>query len=194
MAEHKAKDRADFDNNRYMYHRGFHPDPKGRNVIRIDGKKIIGNWIHGFLWMGNNHAFIIPHHVGVDHDATTNVLKAHAYNVIKETVTMFTGLYSDYYAKQIWQDDIVRFNDGKVSFIGKVVFEHGAFGIGTDDHGPLEFSLKNWCQNDNYVSFHELMENQDCPDVDLVDNLRVLGNVWEDDIEDFEDDEIETKL
>lgn len=193
MSEREAKNRP-FHNTRYMYHRGFHPDPTGRNVIRICGKKITGNWIRGFLWMGNNQAFIIPHHIGVDHDSATNVLKASAYEVIQETVSMLSGLYSDYYSKEIWQDDIVRFKDGKVSFIGKVVFEHGAFGIGTDDHGPLEFSLHNWCGNDNFVSFHELMENQDSPDTDLVNNIRVLGNVWEDNIEDFEDDDMDNKL
>ena len=192
MSEQKQPAHAVF--SRYMYHRGFHPTQAGRSAIKYNGNVIRGNWIYGFLWMGNNYAVIIPHRCGIDHDPENDVIKAPAYHVLQDTVAMLTGLYTETWSHKIWQDDIVRFDDGQASFIGKVVFAHGSFGIGVNDLGPMSLSLRNWCHNDNFVSFHELMENQDCPERDIVDNLTVLGNVWENDIDDFEDDGRDAKF
>lgn len=191
MSEQKYKPRANFE--RYMYHRGFYPTESGKTVIHYNGQLVKGSWVYGYLWMGNNYAVIIPHNCGVDHDPSNNVMRTPAYHVLQDTVSMLTGLFTGLFDHKIWQDDIVKFDDGQTSFIGKVVFCHGAFGIAAD-RGPMDASLKNWCHNDNYISFHELMENQDCPDVDIVEHLSILGNVWENDIEDFEDDGRDAKF
>lgn len=183
--------------NQYICHRGFHPDPNGDADIFYDGKYIRGNWIWGYLWVGSRYTCIIPYNLGVNIEPEKNQMQAHIKEVLPETVSMFSGLYSNCYEKKIWQGDIVRFNNGVSSVLGRVVFEHGAFGIGcndTDSLISLSIGIRNWCRNDNYVSFHELMENQDSADVDQVDHLEVLGNVWENDLDDFADDGRDAKF
>lgn len=51
--------------------------------------------------------------------------------------------------------DVLYPEDETSTFIGKAVFECGAFGIGTDEYIPDFISA---CGNDNFVSFWEMYD------------------------------------
>ena len=103
-----------------------------------------------------------------------------AVAVVKDTVCICTGVYDDNddgTPALIFQNDIVVYNDGFHYFKGRVCFEGGAFGIGCESTIPIE------SRSDNFVSFHEMIFNQEVwDDFNQVQNVTVLGNMWEVDV------------
>ena len=94
---------------------------------------------------------------------------------------------NDKNGKEIKLGDIIRFSnepdvwdpDEEAStFIGKVIFECGAFGIGTDEDIPDFISA---CNNDNYVSFWEIYNGLEhlAEFSDISDYLEVLDDKCE---------------
>lgn len=95
--------------------------------------------------------------------------------VTPETVGQYTGLDTDIKSTPIYKDDIIKFDNGNVCFIGKVDKECGAWGI-VADNIPLE------CQSDNFISFFEIMwdlGNSDMILDDIVPYVEVIGNIHE---------------
>ena len=109
--------------------------------------------------------------------------KPHIYGcgeVLSETVGQFTGL-TDKNGTKIFEGDIVQYTDEEgyypedcCDFVGKIVLEHGAFGIATNDNIPID--LDNWCDNDNFVSLWELYWNLE-PEGEMLSSIEVIGNI-----------------
>ena len=90
---------------------------------------------------------------------------------------------NDKNGNEIKLGDIIRFSnapdlwdpDDEYSFTGKVCFDCGAFGIGTNEDIPDFISM---CGNDNFVSFWEIYIGLDhlAEFSDISDYLEVLPN------------------
>lgn len=76
----------------------------------------------------------------------------------------------------IYLHDIIEYDDGTYKFKGEVVFENGAYGIGS--HDVIKLDLKNCCSCDNFISFWELLWNSDDPGSDEVP-VSVIGNIFD---------------
>lgn len=100
------------------------------------------------------------------------------------TVGQFTGLH-DTNGCKIFTGDIVRYSDRdsvlydeeETEFFGEVVFEAGAFGIACNKTIPL--SLDCGCYCENFVSFWELLWNADTHNFETVDQVEVVGNIFD---------------
>ena len=88
-------------------------------------------WISGYLWMGANNAYIIPHNLGIDFDH--NNLRAHAYEVKKETICRNSNVDAYWIDKNgahlvnIYENDIVEVIYSDTTYIGKVVYDLGTY-------------------------------------------------------------------
>ena len=160
-----------------LLYRGFNMHESGDSQIVIDNQVVKGVWVVGYLQPMAGLAFITPYNLKATYKPDACTLLSPAVPVVKETVSVATGLYDDFdLPKLIFQDDLVEYNDGVHIFKGRVVFACGAFGIGCDDNIPLDYS--DSCRNDNFISFWELMSQQDVIE-NTVDYVTVIGNVWE---------------
>lgn len=92
-----------------------------------------------------------------------------------ETICPRTNV-RDCTGRLIYLHDIVEYNDGTYKFKGEVVFEAGAYGIGSRD--TIELDLRNSCTCDNFVSFWELLWNSEDPCSDEVP-VSVIGNIFD---------------
>lgn len=71
---------------------------------RIDNS----NWIVGYLWVGNDRSYIIPHNVGIGYDDETKmIVSAAAYEICPETICWDAGL-TDKNGTKIFKGDIVE--------------------------------------------------------------------------------------
>lgn len=116
-----------------------------QNSVLFHGKRTDnGQWIEGDLMhsQGRTYCGIFAENLG---------------QVDPYTVGQFTGIL-DKDDKKIWQHSIVEYDDGVSKFRGIVVFENGAFGIGTKEEIPIQ--LPNGCC-DHFISFWEILRNQD---------------------------------
>lgn len=163
---------------RALLYKGFHMHKRGDKYIVVDGERVSGFWVIGYLNLTSGLAFITPYNLDATYNPEASTLLSPSVPVVKDTVCMFTGLEDcQEKSKLICQDDIVEYNDGIHYFKGKVVYACGAFGIGTDDTIPLDYS--DSCRNDNFISFWELMEHQEVVEDNVVDYVTVICNVWE---------------
>lgn len=136
---------------------------------RKSSRKIYQTWVYGSLFLEKKYCSI--QFCEKDNGDIDDV------DVIPKTVGQYTGVVTDEESIRIYKDDIIRFNDGNVSFVGRVDKECGAWGIVADDI-PLDY--KYACQNDNFISFWEIMWNANNPDLildDIVPYVRVIGNI-----------------
>lgn len=117
-----------------------------QNSYLFHGKRTDnGQWIEGDLMhsQGRTYCGIFAENLG---------------EVDPNTVGQFTGVL-DKDDNKIWQHSIVEYDDGVSKFRGIVVFENGAFGIGTKEEIPIQ--LPNGCYCDHFISFWEILWNQD---------------------------------
>lgn len=93
------------------------------------------------------------------------------FRVNPETVGQYTGL-TDKNGKKIFEGDIIEYNDGFDYFIGEVVFENGAFGIGCDE----VIGISNGC-SDNFANLWQLFWDQEVTDEPELYYCIVIGNI-----------------
>lgn len=138
------------------------------------GKRVDNSeWTEGYLFKQWNRTFLLWGMTGDIPNMT---------EVIPETVGQFTGL-TDKNGKKIFEGDIVMYFDEEcyypeeyTEFMGVIVFEKGAFGIGCREELPID--LDYWCDNDNFVSLWELYWNLNCTQNELP-MLEVIGNIYD---------------
>jgi len=95
--------------------------------------------------------------------------------VIPQTVDKYVNLDTLETSTHICEDDIIRYDNGAVCFIGQVVNLGGAWGIFTKDPIPLKrSSLYN-----NFISFWEIMCHLKGHFIldNIVPDVEVIGNV-----------------
>lgn len=87
----------------------FAPDMENffrhRALSKADMKPVVG-----YLWNGNDHAYIIPYNYGVDYDKDNQRLTACAIEVWKPTIALEMQIQSVNY-QQLFEGDLVRIGD-----------------------------------------------------------------------------------
>lgn len=78
----------------------------------------------------------------------------------------------------IYLHDIVEYNDGTYKFKGEVVFENGAYGIGTKDAIKLDLGNIVYHKCDNFISFWDLVWHSEDQSSDEVP-VNVIGNIFD---------------
>ena len=135
--------------------------------VNMAGEKQPGRWVYGGIFPGTGDFSII---YGADKEEFTGAdLGKHP--VYTETVGQYTGL-KDKNGKRIFEGDIISFNDGLDYFKGEVVFENGAFGIGSDAVIGSPYSC---C--DNFVLLWQLLWEQDATDEPELYYCTVIGTI-----------------
>lgn len=94
-----------------------------------------------------------------------------------ETICPCTNL-RDYTGKLIYLHDIVEYDDGTYKFKGEVVFENGAYGIGTKDVIKLDLGNIIYHKCDNFISFWDLTWHSEDLSSDAVP-VNVIGNIFD---------------
>lgn len=99
------------------------------------------------------------------------VVGAIHYIVDPSTVGQFTGLL-DKNGKRIFEGDVVEYNDGYDYIEGVVVFEFGAFGIGSRE----VIGISTACC-DNFANLWQLYWDQEVTDEPELYYCTVIGNI-----------------
>lgn len=129
---------------------------RGKHVHAFScNKKLDGVWIYGYLADDNY------------------IMSEQGYEkmVDPETVGQYTGL-KDKNGKMIFEGDIVECNNGFDYAKGEVVFENGAFGIGT-----INLIGISECCCDNFASLWQLYWDQEIMDGLELYYCEIIGNI-----------------
>ena len=142
-----------------------------REILFRGKRKDYNRWIEGYLYRLSEklNPFIMIKNKG-----------GMAFEVIPETVGQYTGM-TDKNGKKIFEGDVVLYVDEEgyypeeqCEFVGRIVFENGVFGIGTNDTMPLELDF--CCECDTFVSLWELYWNLEA-EGEMLRMIEVIGNI-----------------
>lgn len=96
------------------------------------------------------------------------------YEVIPDTIGRCTGTL-DCYLDDIYEGDIIEYDDGSDYFIGIIKFESGSFGIFCNKTIPFESST---CKN--FISLRDLYwSHRNILDYLVVVDLKIIGNIYD---------------
>lgn len=161
-----------------------------RKILFRGKREDNGEWIEGYL-VRRPSAIQVGEHCSpwaIDRPPKNPDDSGEVRFVDGETVGQFTGLV-DKNGRKIFEGDAVLFADEEgiypeeiCSFSGVIMAAAGAFGIASIHEIPL--SLKNWCDNDNFVSLWELYWNYDAEEnglhmVEVIGNVHDNPELWE---------------
>jgi hypothetical protein len=152
--------------------------------IEFRGRTAKSEWVYGYLvCIPNGDSFEC--YIISDFDERDSIydLGKYAIKVIPETVGQYTGI-TDKEGKKVYVGDKVKF----FGMVGEVCFEQGCFGIGTQETIDWKKIKKQilpltgcdnkpyFCENDNFVSFWELIwnfngEDEQCDVCEVIDNI-----------------------
>ena len=145
-------------------YKGFCRNEQGTETIAINGEKIKGEWVQGFL--------ATECHIIDDTDSFTYYgnggMDGFAKLVIPETVGQYTGL-TDKNGKKIFEGDIVK-TDQYWCEIGVV-----KYGEGTFDSGIYRYTGFYYEDKDGYIDHNALYQPKDNDDIGFI----VIGNIHE---------------
>lgn len=143
--------------------------------ILFRGKRLDnGEWVEGFYIRTKRHHCIIT---GCINDGYV-VYGHYANDVLMDvvdptTVGQFTGLL-DKAGKRIFEGDVVEYNNGYDYIKSEVVFEFGAFGIGSCE----VIGISSGCC-DNFVNLWQLFWDQEVTDEPELYYCKVIGNIYD---------------
>lgn len=136
--------------------------------ILFRGKRLDdGEWVHGFLTVDDSET---PNQFVIDYLMPHKSCYGQT-EIDPETVGQFTGL-TDKNVKKIFEGDIVEYNDGFDYFEGVIVFENGAYGIGTKEI----IGISSGCC-DNFANLWQLFWDQPVVDEAELYYCKVIGNI-----------------
>lgn len=131
---------------------------------RIDNREWIGGFYYSDIWGDGITEYIM--------------CDGKECEVIPETIGECTGVDTDEERKQIYEGDIIKFDNGNVCFTGRVDKACGAWGIISNDNIPLNYD--DACNCDNFISFWEIIWNAESLDF-VLDNVvpytTIIGNI-----------------
>lgn len=139
---------------------------KAKPIHTDDNEFVFGDLVHRNN-LNSNRCFIS---LGDLHECPNTEVE-----VDPKTVCPCTNV-QDCTGKWIYLHDIVEYDDGQYKFKGEVVFEAGAYGVGSSD--IIKLDLKDSCACDNFVSFWELLWNSEDPCSNEVP-VSVIGNIFD---------------
>ena len=138
--------------------------------ILFRGKRLDnGEWVEGYLLKTQGSTYITEPDWWDDDLFISPKNITHAVN--PSTVGQFTGLL-DKNGKRIFEGDVVEYNDGYDYIDGEVVFEFGAFGIGSCD----VIDISTACC-DNFANLWQLYWDQEAMDAPELYYCKVIGNI-----------------
>lgn len=112
-----------------------------------------GEWVKGYLWIGNNHAYITPDNIGISYDEAEKRIKAFAYEIDKSTICQYTGL-TDKNGEKIFEGDIVEISE-----------ENGYFKL------EWEEDTARWSMNNEAERFIVHFDNYWSYEVEVIGNI-----------------------
>lgn len=143
--------------------------------ILFRGKRLDnGKWIEGCLINldeDSGHVLIVPLYHHASTMSVSRIIEYTSAYVNPKTVGQFTGL-TDKNGTKIFEGDILEYNDGYDYFKGEVVFENGAFGVGS--YEVIGFS-SGCC--DNFADVWQLFWNQEVTDEPELYYCKLIGNI-----------------
>lgn len=83
-------------------------------------------WVRGYIWVGSESAYIIPHNYGVC--VNNGKLQCGCVDVIKDTICEATGV-EDKKFQMLYTHDIVESNFAGTRNTYEVCFQNGAYGL-----------------------------------------------------------------
>jgi len=160
--------------------RGFHICKNGKDTIVLDGTTYSGKWVYGYHWVSESYCCFANegtdrHYIRQQKNHDWNLTSQEDYEVIPQTVGLFTGL-TDKNGKGVYNGDKVKmhyfFENFNPVSLGVYEDENEVTGIVCCDnkYGTVLEVLNS---NKEYVFYHIYDYVQE-----PTEELEVLGNMY----------------
>lgn len=132
-------------------------------------RKDNGEWIKGYYWKGADHAYMIPHNLGISYDDESNRMTAYAIEIDPGTLCQYTEKdTSD--GRRVWENDILKYHFGDAYGVVRYGEYHNCFDSQKASHQGF---FVDWIGEENQILRKDLGYW-----IDMVDG-RVVGNVFD---------------